>query len=581
VYFLCCPSSFPFFHVHITNRTFITEYVQRMKRSAAKRCLWVAVALATVLMLLAIRPAKAFAYEEDEDDEEEQGRIQDLSVGMYHDILEGSDVWFVDFTKDDCPACQNIRQVLGEWAKEIQPYGIQVGSFGIEQKGGQKVGKDAGLNRLPTLRLLLSPPSRNPYTAKMNRIPIDFPFIEGGTLDINMLRAFLRKEMPNKVQAVTAETYPGALRRAFEDGMSVVLTLSDREKTPTLLKTLALTYGEDFVFLEVPPTETAFLKAFNVELKDLAQLFVLEAKHGVEAFLLESLNVEVVASGKYRGELGAAAKVKAFIKGHINVAAKSAKKAEDAEEKDANGAAKRSPGGGKTKKGKDKKKAPPAGAGLPPPEIAELNATNFKEEVFGSKIGWLVWFQREGQEDGKEDEEWDKYTDKAEGTLRCGVVDCAGAAAAGEEQTVALCGKEKGTFKAYLYGEDKEEENKGFATVEEAYQEAAASVPDVLKRVGDGSSQYLIENEINGAFRSGRFPVLVFTKKPEPALLFRALALALEPALTFLLISNPSKETMSRFNNANVPSVNVLVPQDMDLYTNSENGVVCMQYWEV
>jgi len=543
-----------------------------MKRSAAKRCLWVAVALATVLMLLAIRPAKAFAGEEDDDDDEE-GRIQDLSVGMYRDILEGSDVWFVDFTKDDCPACQNIRQVLGEWAKEIKPYGIQVGSFGIDQKGGQKVGKDAGLNRLPTLRLLLSPPSRNPYTGKMNRIPVDFPFTEGGTLDIKMLRAFLRKEMPNKVQAVTAETYPGALRKAFEDGMNVVLTLSDREKTPTLLKTLALTYGEDFVFLEVPPTETAFLKAFNVKLEDLAELFVLGAKHGAEAFLLESLDMDVIASGKYRGELGAAAKVKAFIKKHIDVSAKNATKAKDAEEKDANGTAKRGSGGKTAKKGKEKKKAPPAGAGLPPPEIAELNATNFKEQVFGSKIGWLVWFQREGQEGGNE-EEWEKYTDKAEGTLRCGVVDCAGAAAAREEQTVALCGKEKGTFKAYLYGEDKEEENKGFATVEEAYQEAAASVPDVLKRVGDGSNQFLIENEINGAFRTGRFPVLVFTKKPEPALLFKALALVLEPALTFILISNPSKDTMSRFNNANVPSVNVLVPQDMDLYTNSETGVV-------
>jgi len=546
-----------------------------MKRSAAKRCLWVAIALAAVLMLLAIRPAGAFADEADEDEEEEKerlGTIQDLSVNMYRDIMGGSDVWFVDFTKDECHACQNIRPILAEWAKEIQAYGIQVGSFGIEQEGGQKIVKDAGLNRVPTLRLLLSPPSRNPYTAKMNRIPVDFPFSEGGSLDVKMLRSFLRKEMPNKVQRVTAETYPDALRGAFEEGKSVVLTLTDREKTPTLLKTLALTYGEDFVFLEVPPTETVFLEAFNVELKDLAQLFVLEAKHGADAFLLESLNSEVVASGKYVGNLGAAAKVKDFIKGHI--VAKPAEEAEDDDEKHPNGAAKRSFGGGKSQKLKDRKKTPPAGGGLPPPPIAELNATNFKEVVLRSKDGWMVWFYQEGGEEGKQGEEWEKFTEKAEGTLRCGVVDCAGAAAAGEEETVALCAKEKSVFKAYLYGEDKEEENKGFVTVEAAYQEAAASVPDVLKRVGDGSNQYLIENEINGAFRSGRFPVLVFTKKPEPALLFKALALKVEPVLTFLLISNPSKETMSRFNGANVPSVNVLVPQDMDLYKNGESAVV-------
>jgi len=548
-----------------------------MKRSAAKRCLWVAIALAAVLMLLAIRPAGAFADEADEDEEEKEerlGSVQDLSVKMYREILVGSDVWFVDFTKDECHACQSIRPILGEWAKEVQAYGIQVGSFGIDQEGGQKIIKDAGLNRVPTLRLLISPPSRNPYTAKMNRIPVDFPFSEGGSLDIKMLRAFLRKEMPNKVQRVTAETYPGALRVAFEEGKNVVLTLTDREKTPTLLKTLALTYGEDFVFLEVPPTKTAFLEAFDVELEDLAQLFVLEAKHGADAFLLESLNVDLVASGKYTGDLGAAAKVKDFIKGHIDVAAKAAEEAEEGDEKHPNGAAKRSFGGGKTQKLKDKKKAPPAGGGLPPPPIAELNATNFKEVVLTSKDGWLVWFHKEGGKGAKEGEEWEKYTEKAEGTLRCGVVDCAGAAAAGEEETVALCAKKKSVFKAYLYGEEKEEENEGFATVEAAYQEAAASVPDVLKRVGDGANQYLVENEINTAFRGGKFPVLVFTKKPEPALLFKALALKLEPVLSFLLISDPSKETMSRFNNANVPSINVLVPQDMDLYKNTENGVV-------
>jgi len=547
----------------------VTISYRAMKRSAPKKIWWFSIAFAVAILLLVTPTAKAFA-EEDEDDDE-GGIVQDLSVRQYREIINGKEVWLIDFTKENCHACQQIKPILSEFAKEVKPYGIQVGRFEIEQDGAAKVIKEAGLHRAPTLRLLASPPAKNPYTGKNSRIPVDFPFTQGGSLQRNMLRDFLKKELPNKVLRVSSATYPEALRDAFAQRLGVVLTLTDREKTPTLLKSLALSYSEDFVFLEVPPSETDILEAFRVTTKDLAQLYVLESKHGVDPFLPESLDMELVAASKYPGDLTAAQKVFVFIAQRIDLVARKDALEEATGKDDGSGKAKK---GGK--QGKDKKAPPAAGAELPPPEILALNATNFKEEVLQSSDAWMVWFQdAEIEEESPVLAAWEQYSGKAEGIVRCGVVECWAAAAA--EDTVALCAKEAGEtgrFKAYLHGEEKEDESRRFATAEEAFQEAAASLPDVLKRVGDGANQYLLENEINMAFRSGRFPVLVFSKKEDPASLFRALALKLEPLLSFIFISSPSQETMARFNGANVPSVNVLVPQDMDAYRNKDNGVV-------
>lgn len=68
-------------------------------------------------------------------------------------------------------------------------------------------------------------------------------------------------------------------------------------------------------------------------------------------------------------------------------------------------------------------------------------------------------------------------------------------------------------------------------------------------------------HQVNAAFGAYKFPVIVVTNKPEPALLFKALALKLEPFLHFVLVSSPSAQFLQRFNNANVPSVHILVPQ--------------------
>lgn len=68
------------------------------------------------------------------------------------------------------------------------------------------------------------------------------------------------------------------LEAAFaEEGKGVVVTLTDRDSTPTLLKTMAIKYRGAFTFVEVPPSEEAFLGKFGLEKEDLAQLFVLPA----------------------------------------------------------------------------------------------------------------------------------------------------------------------------------------------------------------------------------------------------------------------------------------------------------------
>lgn len=62
-----------------------------------------------------------------------------------------------------------------------------------------------------------------------------------------------------------------------EEGKGVVVTLTDRDSTPTLLKTMAIKYRGAYTFVEVPPSETEFLGKFGVAKEDLSQLFVLPA----------------------------------------------------------------------------------------------------------------------------------------------------------------------------------------------------------------------------------------------------------------------------------------------------------------
>src|SRR6056297_201828 len=102
----------------------VTISYRAMKRSAPKKIWWFSIAFAVAILLLVTPTAKAFA-EEDEDDDE-GGIVQDLSVRQYREILNGKEVWLIDFTKENCHACQQIKPILSEFAKEVKPYGIQV-----------------------------------------------------------------------------------------------------------------------------------------------------------------------------------------------------------------------------------------------------------------------------------------------------------------------------------------------------------------------------------------------------------------------------------------------------------------------
>lgn len=92
--------------------------------------------------------------------------------------------------------------------------------------------------------------------------------------------------------------------------------------------------------------------------------------------------------------------------------------------------------------------------------------------------------------------DWEKHLAKSEGLLRVGVVDCGNATNAG------LCARELGAaganrpFRAYPVGDEKEDEAKGFDAPAGAYAECGESVPDVLRRIGDGGNQMLVDQEV-------------------------------------------------------------------------------------
>jgi hypothetical protein len=230
------------------------------------------------------------------------------------------------------------------------------------------------------------------------------------------------------------------LSAAFaEEGKGVVLTLTDREATPTLLKTMAIQYRDAYTFVEVPPSEKEFLAAFNVAEEDLAQLFVLPASkvregdddvfemrpphaggrvcvcvngscpsptftspggrhsppthkqnthknnehnhQGAKAFHLESL--ELGAAARYEGDLREPVQLQAFLDKYVEAKKKEAAPATE--------------GAGKEKQKKKEKAAAAADAKTEGQDKAlgyrVLNGANFKAEVYKDTDAWMVWFK--------------------------------------------------------------------------------------------------------------------------------------------------------------------------------------------
>ena len=151
------------------------------------------------------------------------------------------------------------------------------------------------------------------------------------------------------------------------------------------------------------------------------------------------------------------------------------------------------------------------------------------------------------------DVDMETYAEKVEGVINCGIVDCSVASnaklcksqrrkcscsncfskdhaiSAKAYHAVKSIHTDKGkNFTAYPYGEDKEDEAEGHTSLEEAVKEVAASVPDMVHRVGDGANYKLVEQEIQLAFQAGKFPVIVFSKKAEPNLMLKSVAAKLE-----------------------------------------------------
>ena len=123
-------------------------------------------------------------------------------------------------------------------------------------------------------------------------------------------------------------------------------------------------------------------------------------------------------------------------------------------------------------------------------------------------------------------------------------------------------------------------------------QEVAKSVPDMVRRVGDGSNNMLVEQEMQMAFQTSRLPVMVFTMKDDPNLMLKSVAAKLQPgtlhvcflsflfvskicsaaifssihntAISLIMFTNPTGAILQKFNNAPLPGLVVLMPQNSD-----------------
>lgn len=60
---------------------------------------------------------------------------------------------------------------------------------------------------------------------------------------------------------------------------------------------------------------------------------------------------------------------------------------------------------------------------------------------------------------------------------------------------------------------------------------------------------------------SSKYPIIVLSRKEEPAPFLRSLAVQLGDVASFIFIANPSPALLSRFQDPHVPNIVLLLPQ--------------------
>jgi len=194
--------------------------------------------------------------------------------------------------------------------------------------------------------------------------------------------------------------------------------------------------------------------------------------------------------------------------------------------------------------------------------IIPLTAENYKDNVEGSKIGWILAFG-----ESAESADLGELADKIEGMSRIGFIDTA------KETTLLdyldLKADSAPKFRAKPIGEEAKFSD--FETTEEAVNSIIEHIPDGLVQVLPDESAF--QPFLQQTLQTGSLPVMLLSDKADVPKLFVKLSMWMgEPRFKYAVFPNPADTVMKQFGAKKLPYLVLMVPQPEDEKEGGQKG---------
>jgi hypothetical protein len=354
------------------------------------------------------------------------------------------------------------------------------------------IGANFGVQGFPALKYFTKPPTMNPYTHKPYREVEDY----SGPRTYKGIKTFALNKMPSNVLSIkdgdgTDNTLPALVTKATSTKQNIIALFTSKSSTPPLFKWLSTNFADRILFAEIHKDNKELVSKFEVD--EFPTVKMLKFEEGKSDYVAET----------YEGEMQKDPLVEYVEKF-------------------------------------SKEKEEPVGVTA----VQKLSGKNFDKVVLKSKDAWLVAYYKGAQPEPLEKlgEDYQKH-----GIVRVGAVNCT--------EEAELCkdgdkGLKAGGFGVFGYGEEKKIED--FFNLDEAKEAVLDSIPNTVMIIP-------LANQLQGflmtAQQQKKVPLLLLSKKDDPAPMLKALALNLEKSVLVGLLPSPDAATKKQFQVKKIPAL--------------------------
>jgi protein disulfide-isomerase-like protein len=396
------------------------------------------------------------------------------------------------FVEFYAPWCGHCQKLVPDYKKAAKNLKDYIKFGAIDADAHKGIGSSFGVNGFPALKMFAKPATMNPYTHKPYREAEDY----SGPRTYKGIKTFALNKMPSNVLTVkdgddADNSLPALVTKATSTKQNIVLLFTSKSSTPPLFKWLSTNFAGRVLFAEIHKDNKELLAKFEVE--EFPTVKVLKFKEGTSDYTTEL----------YEGDM-----LKPPLVEHVEKFAK--------------------------------EKEEPVGVTA----VQKLTGKNFEKVVMKSKDAWLVSYYKDTQLEtlNKLGEDYQKH-----GIVRVGAVNCT--------EEVELCkdgdkGLKAGGFGVFGYGEEKKIED--FWTVDEAKEAVLDSIPNRVMIIPLASQ---LQGFLMTAQQQKMIPLLLLSKKDEPAPMLKAIALAFEKSVLVGLLPEPDDATKKQFQVKKIPAL--------------------------